>query len=182
MANGMPYYYNPHASFMRGMPADPQAIPGRNTQNWLTDPNAPWNVWAQNLEGYLQDWVSAQQQGLQAGLQQQNIAAGQRAIGQGLYTGTYTTSLPAENLAKMIAQNTQGYAGAMAQLQGTGLEQLIGGQRAYGEMMLNATQQDLWRQALAKAESYGIGDLFGDIVGMIPGVGQFIQAIKYKPS
>ena len=145
-------------------------------QNWLTDPNAPWNTWAQNLEGYLQDWVKAQQAGLQANLQQQNIQAGKQAIGQGLYTGTYTSSLPAEQLARMVAQNTQGYAGAMSNLQSAGLEQLMSGQQAYGSQMLQATLMDLMRKAQAKAESYGLGDFFGDIFGAIPGVGSLIQA------
>ena len=152
-------------------------LPNRGSQNWLTDPNAPWNTWAQNLESYLQDWVKSQQQGLLANLQQQNVQAGRTAIGQGLYQGTYTTSFPAEQLARMVGQNTQGYAGAMAQLQGAGLEQLMAGKQSYGTQMLQATLMDLMRKAQAKAESYGLGDFFGDIFGAIPGVGQFIQAI-----
>ena len=170
--------YNP----VTGTPGLGRPAVQNNSQNWLTDPNAPWNTWAQNLEGYLQDWVSSQREGLLANLQQQNVAAGQQAIGQGLYTGTYTSSLPAENLAKMIGQNTQNYAGALSGLQSSALAQLMSGQQAYGSQMLDATQQSMWREAMAKANSYGIGDIFGDIVGMIPGVGQFIQALKYKPS
>jgi hypothetical protein len=138
-----------------------------SSQNWLTDPNAPWNTWAQGLEGYLQQWVSAQQKGLQADLNQQNIQAGRTAIGQGLYQGTYTTSLPAEQLARMVGQNTQNYAGAMSNLQATGLEQLMAGKQAYGTQMLNATMEDLMRQAYAKAQEYGLGDFFGDIFGPI---------------
>jgi len=152
-------------------------LPNRGKQNWLTDPEAPWNVWAQDLEGYLQDWVRAQQQGLQANLQQQNIQAGRTAIGQGLYQGTYTSSLPAEQLARMVGQNTQGYAGAMANLQGAGLEQLMRGQQMYGQQQLAALLAEMQMKAQAEAGSYGWGDFFGDILGMIPGVGQFIQAI-----
>ena len=165
--------YNP----MTGTPGLGRPAIQNNQQNWLTDPNAPWNTWAQNLEGYLQDWVSSQREGLLADLQQQNIQAGRTAIGQGLYTGTYTSSLPAEQLARMVGQNTQGYAGAMAQLQGTGLSQLMQGQQLHGTQMLNATMQDLMREAYAKAQSYGLGDFFGDIFGAIPGVGQLIQAL-----
>ena len=133
-------------------------------QNWLTDPNAPWNTWAQNLEGYLQDWVSAQREGLLADLQQQNVAAGQRAIGQGLYTGTYTSSLPAENLAKMMSQNAQGYAGALSGLQSSALAQLMQGQQQYGSQMLAATLAELQRKAEAEAQGFGLGDIFGGLV------------------
>ena len=137
---------------VRGLPGG-QAPAVPQQQNWLTDPNAPWNTWAQNLEGYLQDWVSAQREGLLADLTQQNVAAGQRAIGQGLYTGTYTSSLPAENLAKMIGQNTQNYAGALSNLQSSGLAQLMQGQQMHGQQMLDATLQNLMRQAYAQANS-----------------------------
>ena len=125
----------------------------KKPQNWLTDPEAPWNTWAQNLEGYLQDWVNSQREGLMADLQQRNIQAGRTAIGQGLYTGTYTSSLPAENLARMVAQNTQGYAGAMSNLQSQALAQLMGGQQQYGSQMLGATLQDLARQTYADINS-----------------------------
>ena len=138
-----------------------------NQQNWLTDPNAPWNTWAQGLEGYLQQWVSAQQKGLQADLNQQNIQAGRTAIGQGLYQGTYTTSLPAEQLARMVGQNTQGYAGAMSNLQATGLSQLMQGKQMYGTQMLGATLEDLARQMQAKASSYGWGNFLGDFMSMV---------------
>jgi len=62
MANGMnygPYAGSPMTGihspeFFRGM--QQRGMEAANAPNWLTDPEAPWNVWAQGLEGYLQDW------------------------------------------------------------------------------------------------------------------------------
>jgi hypothetical protein len=176
MAGGVggPYGWHPmYQTIRQGTPHPTR----RDEQNWLTDPNAPWNTWAQNLEGYLQDWVSSQRTGLQADLQQQNIEAGRQAIGQGLYQGTYTTSLPAEQLARMVAQNTQGYAGAMSNIQGQALQALMAGQQGYGSQMLNATLQDLMRRAYAEAQSYGWGDFFGDVLGAVPGFGYAYEKI-----
>lgn len=126
----------------------------KSNDNWMTDPNAPWNTWAQNLEGFLQDWVSTQREGLLADLQARTAQSAQQAIGQGLYTGTYTTSLPAEQLSKMTAQHTQNYAGAMSNLQAQALAQLMQGQQAHGSQMLMATLEDLARQAYADANSF----------------------------
>jgi hypothetical protein len=137
---------------------------GWKEQNWMTDPGAPWNTWAQNLEGYLQDWVNTQREALQSDLQAQNRAAGQQAIGQGLYTGTYTSSLPAENLSRMIAQNTQGYAGAMSNLQAQALAQLMGGQQQYGSQMLAALLAEMQMKAQAESQSGGIMDFLGPLL------------------
>jgi len=173
MANGMnygPYAGSPMTGihspeFFRGM--QQRGMEAANAPNWLTDPEAPWNVWAQGLEGYLQDWVKSQQQGLLADLSMRTQESAQQAIGQGLYTGTYTTSLPAENLAKMVAQHQRGYAGAMSELQSAGLSQLMKGKQLYGTQMLGATLENLMRQMQAKAASYGWGDFLGDFMSMV---------------
>ena len=152
--------YNPTTGEWTKKGARPEA-----GQNWLTDPEAPWNTWAQNLEGYLQDWVSSQRKGLQADLRQQNIQAGQTAIGQGLYQGTYTTSLPAEQLARMVGQNTQNYAGAMSGIQGQAMQALMSGQQRYGSQQLAALLAEMQMKAEAEAGSYGFGDFMGDFLG-----------------
>jgi len=75
--------------------------------------------------------------------------------------------LPAENLAKMVAQHQRGYAGAMSELQSAGLSQLMKGKQLYGTQMLGATLENLMRQMQAKAASYGWGDFLGDFMSMV---------------
>lgn len=143
----------------------------QSNQNWLIDPEAPWNIWGQNLEQQIQDWLTAKKTGLKEELGRATGEASRQAIGKGLYTGTYTTSLPAESLAKQIASLQRGYAGELGSLEARALAMLMGGQQQYGGMMLQATLTDLIRKA--QKEGGGIWDLLNSLIS---GVSTFVSA------
>ena len=161
---GQPEWFNEYDTFM-GFNPTPGAK--KSNYNWLTDPNAPWNQMVN--EEYLKKRYEAGRTSLLEDLRRQEEEASRNAIGQGLYTGTYTTSLPAESLARRIADLNRGYGGELAGLESNYLTDLMGQRERYGQMMLGATEADLARRAAANQGGF-LGAM-GDIVGMIPGIG-----------